>query len=150
MPQSLANVLVHLIFSTKNREPLITADVERELHRYMASICRAQQCPSHEIGGASDHVHLACSLARTMTLANLVEEIKTGTSKWIKTKSNAYARFSWQAGYGAFSIGQSQLGAVKRYIGNQREHHRLRTFQDEFREFLRKYQVEYDELYVWD
>jgi putative transposase len=124
--------------------------VERELHRYMASVCRAMQCPSHEIGGTEDHIHLACSLARTVTLAALLEEIKTSTSKWIKTKDDQYHRFAWQAGYGAFSIGQSQLDAVKRYIANQKEHHRTRTFQEEFREFLRKYQVEFDERYVWD
>jgi REP element-mobilizing transposase RayT len=116
----------------------------------MASISRACRCPTHAIGGTEDHVHVVCSLGRTITVASLLEEIKKSTSKWIKTKGEQYAQFSWQAGYGAFSIGRSQLDAVKKYIAGQREHHRRQTFQDEFREFLTKYQVPYDERYVWD
>ncbi len=150
MPQSLANILLHIIFSTKNRAPWIPVDIEPELHPYLASICRAHRCPAHEIGGTDDHVHLVCSLARTTTVSSLLEEIKGSSSKWIKTKGQQYAGFSWQAGYGAFSIGQSQLEAVKKYIAGQREHHRRKTFQEEFREFLAKYQVQYDERYVWD
>jgi putative transposase len=150
MPQSLANILIHIVFSTKNRIPLMHPEIESELHPYMASICNACHCPAHAIGGTDDHIHLACSLGRTITAAALIEEIKTSTSKWIKTKGEPYRHFSWQAGYGAFSIGQSQLEAVKKYIATQREHHRRRTFQDEFRDFLAKYQVRYDERYVWD
>ena len=100
--------------------------------------------------GTDDHIHLVCSLGRTVTVATLLEEVKKSTSKWIKTKGEQYAHFSWQAGYGAFSIGQSQLDAVRQYIAGQREHHRKRTFQEEFREFLAKYNVPYDERYVWD
>jgi putative transposase len=129
---------------------LIRSEIEPELHSYMASICRACHCPAHAIGGAEDHMHLVCSLGRTIDVATLLEEIKKSTSKWMKTKGEPYGQFSWQAGYGAFSIGQSQLDAVKQYIATQREHHRRRTFQDEFREFLAKYQVPYDERYVWD
>jgi putative transposase len=150
MPQSLANILIHIVFSTKNRAPLIRPEIEPELHPYMASICRACQCPAHAIGGTEDHIHLVCSLGRTVAVATLLEEIKKSTSKWMKTKGELYSQFSWQAGYGAFSIGQSQLDAVKKYIARQREHHRRRTFQEEFREFLAKYQVPYDERYVWD
>ena len=150
MPQSLANVLVHLIFSTKSRGRFIRPDIEDELFRYLASLCRACGCPAHKIGGTDDHVHLACSLSRTITLSKLLEEIKKRSSKWIKTKGDAFAGFSWQNGYGAFSIGHSQLGSLKRYIATQREHHRHKTFQEEFREFLEKYQVNYDERYVWD
>jgi len=150
MPQSLANILLHLIFSTKNRAPLIPVEIESELHPYLASICRAHHCPSHEIGGADDHIHIVCSLARTVTVSSPLEEIKSSSSKWIKTKGERYVGFSWQAGYGAFSIGQSQLDAVKTYIAGQREHHRRKTFQEEFREFLAKYRVEFDERYVWD
>ena len=150
MPQSLANVLVHLIFSTKNRTPLIRPEIEKELFRYLGSVCRACGCPAHKIGGTDDHVHLACSLSRTISLSKLLEEIKKSSSKWIKTKGPSYARFSWQAGYGAFSIGQSQLASLKRYIVQQRDHHRRRTFQDELREFLKRYEIEYDERYVWD
>lgn len=150
MAQSLSSILVHLIFSTKYREPLIRPDVEDELFRYMAGICRNLKCPAHEIGGTADHVHLVCTLARTISVAKLIEEIKTSSSKWIKTKGPVYVNFSWQNGYGAFSLGQSQLGGVKQYIAGQKEHHRRRSFQDEFREFLHRYEIEYDERYVWD
>jgi putative transposase len=150
MPQSLANILLHVIFSTKNRDPWIPVEIESELHPYLASICRAHRCPSHEIGSADDHIHIVCSLSRTVTVAALLEEIKSSSSKWIKTKGERFAGFSWQAGYGAFSIGQSQLDAVKAYIAGQREHHRQKAFQEEFRAFLAKYRVPYDERYVWD
>ena len=150
MPQSLANILLHVIFSTKNRAPWIPIDIEPELHPYLASICRAHRCPAHEIGGSDDHVHLVVSLGRTITVSSLLEEMKSSSSKWIKMKGDRYARFSWQAGYGAFSIGQSQLEAVKKYIAGQREHHRHKSFQEEFREFLAKYQVHHDEQYVWN
>ena len=93
---------------------------------------------------------MACSLSRTITLSSLLEEVKKRSSKWIKTKGPFYTGFSWQNGYGAFSIGQSQLPSLKRYITEQREHHRQKTFQEEFREFLQKYRIEYDERYVWD
>jgi REP element-mobilizing transposase RayT len=98
----------------------------------------------------SDHVHILCRLSRTLTIAQLVRELKRESSKWIKTKGRDYARFHWQEGYGAFSIGASQLEAVRRYLALQEKHHQRRSFQDEFREFLRKYEVEYDERYVWD
>jgi putative transposase len=150
MAQSLANILVHLIFSTKNRARLIHPEVEDALRRYLATACKTCGCPAHKIGGTEDHVHIVCSLSRTMTVAKLLEEIKKSSSKWIKTEGPHLAQFSWQAGYGAFSIGQSQLEAVKRYITNQKEHHRRRTFHEEFREFLRRYGIEYDERYVWD
>ncbi len=150
MPQSLANILVHVIFSTKNRTPLIAPEIEGELYPYLASICHACKSPSHAVGGTADHVHIAMTLGRTISVADLLEEIKRSSSKWIKTKGPQYAPFAWQNGYGAFSIGQSQLPALKRYIANQKEHHRSRTFQEELREFLKRYQVAYDERYVWD
>ena len=116
----------------------------------LAGTYRDIKCPSHKIGGADDHIHIACSLARTMGISALLEEIKTSSSKWIKTKGDQYAEFAWQNGYGAFSIGQSQLPDLKNYIANQREHHRRVSFQDEYRQILAKYEVEYDERYVWD
>jgi len=133
MPQSLANILVHLIFSTKNRAPLIEREIEGELYPYLATICRGCKSPAHAIGGTSDHVHIALTLSRTISVADLLEEIKRSSSKWIKTKEPQFAGFAWQNGYGAFSIGQSQLPALRRYIANQKEHHRRRTFQEEFR-----------------
>jgi putative transposase len=150
MPQSLANVLLHIIFSTKNRVPLITPQIADELYPYLATICKGCKSPAHKIGGIEDHVHIVCSLSRTISIAGLIEEIKTNSSKWIKTKGNGFLHFAWQNGYGAFSIGQSQHEKVKQYIESQREHHRKKTFQEEYREFLRRYQIEYDERYVWD
>jgi REP element-mobilizing transposase RayT len=150
MPQSLSAILIHLVFSTKNREPFITPAVETELHPYMAKVFRELKSPSLAINGTSDHLHILFSLGRVIKVADLVEEVKTESSKWIKTKGREFRNFYWQAGYGAFSIGQSNVGALKRYISNQRLHHRRITFQDECRKFLKSYGIDYDERYVWD
>jgi putative transposase len=150
MAQSLSNVLLHIVFSTKNRRPWLDVAIEEELFKYLAGTCRNLGCPSHQIGGADDHLHIACSLSRTMAISMLIEEIKTASSKWIKTKDDKYTGFAWQNGYGAFSVGQSQLPDLKHYIANQREHHRRLSFQEEYRQILAKYEVEYDERYVWD
>lgn len=106
MAQSLSNVLLHLVFSTKNRHPWNNVEIEDELFKYIAGICRELKCPAHKIGAADDHIHIVCSLTRTLSISKLVEEIKTGSSKWIKTKGDRYNGFAWQNGYGAFSIGQ--------------------------------------------
>jgi putative transposase len=150
MSQSLSSILVHVVFSTKNREPFITPIIEAELHPYMATIFHELKSPSLAIDGTSDHVHMLFSLARVMTVADLVEELKTSTSKWIKTKGKEFRNFPWQRGYGAFSIGQSNVEVLKRYIRNQKAHHRRVTFQDEYRKFLKSYGIDYDERYVWD
>jgi putative transposase len=150
MPQSLASILVHLVFSTKNREPFIVGDVETELHKYMATIFRELKSPSLLIGGTEDHIHTLFALSRTITVADLVEEVKTSSSKWIKTKGKEFRQFYWQSGYGAFSIGQSNVAALRRYISTQKEHHRRNLFQDEFRLLCKKYGVDIDERYVWD
>ena len=150
MPQSLSSVLVHLIFATKNREPFITAEIEPELHAYLATVLRECGSPALLINGTTDHVHILFALSRRMALADLVEEVKKRSSKWIKTKGSGFRNFQWQAGYGAFSVGQSNVDALKKYIAGQKEHHRRRTFQDEFRTFVEKYEVEYDERFVWD
>lgn len=149
MPQSLSSVLVHLIFS-KNREPVITREIEKELHPYIASIFKELKSPSLTIDGTADHLHILFSLARVIKIADLVEEVKTGSSKWIKTKGREFRNFHWQKGYGAFSIGQSQLPTVKRYIARQKIHHQRITFKDEYRKFLKSYGIDYDERYVWD
>ncbi len=150
MPQSLSSILIHLVFSTKNREPFISRAIEPELHPYMASIFRALKSPSLAIDGTTDHVHILLSLSRIMKIADVVEEVKTESSKWIKTKGREFRNFHWQKGYGAFSIGQSNLSQLKRYIRGQKEHHRRVTFQDEYRKFLKRYEIPYDERYVWD
>ena len=150
MPQSLSSILIHLIFSTKNREPFLTPEIDAELYPYLASILKSMKSPALIINGTSDHLHTLFSLSRVVTIADLVEEIKTESSKWIKTKGPEFRSFHWQSGYGAFSIGQSQVTTVKRYIQRQKEHHRRVTFQDEYRKFLEAYDIEYDERYVWD
>ena len=150
MSQSLSSILIHLVFSTKNREPFITPIIEVELHPYMAKIFRELKSPSLAIDGTNDHVHVLFSLARVITVADLVEELKTSTSKWIKTKGREFRAFQWQGGYGAFSIGQSNVEVLKRYIRNQKAHHRRVSFQDEYRKFLKSYEIDYDERYVWD
>lgn len=150
MPQSLSSILIHLIFSTKNREPFLTPEIDAELYPYLASIFKANKSPALIINGTSDHLHSLFSLSRVVTIADVVEEIKTESSKWIKTKGREFQNFHWQSGYGAFSIGQSQVAAVKRYIRRQKEHHNRVSFQDEYRKFLKVYEVEYDERFVWD
>jgi len=150
MAQSLVNILVHLIFSTKERRPLIDGEIETDLYRYITAVCATCQCPAHQIGGTEDHVHILLSLLPTITVSHLVEEAKKRSAKWASTKGQQYEDFAWQGGYGAFSIGQSQLETVKKYIADQKQHHKARSFQDEFRAFLDRYQVEYDERYVWD
>lgn len=150
MPQSLANILLHIVFSTKNRRPFIDTEIEPELFKYLATISRTLDCPTHTIGGADDHIHIACSLSRTITMSKLIQELKQDSSKWIKTKHDRYADFAWQNGYGVFSIGQSQLDDLRAYIANQREHHRVLTFQDEFRQICQRYNVNLDERYAWD
>ncbi len=150
MPQSLSSILIHLIFSTKNREPFITPTIEAELHPHMAKIFRELKSPSFVLNGTYDHVHILFSLARVLALADLLEEVKTETSKWIKTKGTEFRNFHWQRGYGAFSIGQSQVKAVKQYIQGQKEHHRRVTFKEEYRGLLKAYGIDYEERYVWD
>jgi len=150
MPQSLASVLVHLVFSTKHRQPFLRPEIESELHPYLATVFRNLECPTITMNGTEDHLHVLFRLGRKIALAAVVEEIKTSSSKWIKTKGSAYKGFHWQNGYGAFSIGQSGVEALTKYIAKQKEHHRRTTFQDEFRSFLKKYGIEYDERYVWD
>ena len=150
MSQSLARILVHLIFSTKNRDPVLTPEIRAELQPYLAVVLREDDCPSLQVGGVEDHVHLLFGLSRTRTVAQVVENVKTSSSKWIKTKGPAFAEFHWQAGYGVFSVSQSSVDAVIQYIQNQEEHHRKMTFQEEYRRFLKMYQVAYDEKYVWD
>lgn len=150
MPQSLSSILVHLVFSTKHREPYISPDIEPELHAYLAAVFRECHSPALTINGTENHVHALFALSRTITVAELVEEIKKRSSKWAKTKGGPQRNFQWQAGYGAFSIGQSNVEALKKYIAEQKEHHRRRTFEDEYKRFLEKYRVSYDERYVWD
>lgn len=148
MPQSLAGVLVHLVFSTKNREPSIAAAIRPLLHAYLGGIIDTLGCSPLTVGGTVDHVHILFSLCRTQTIADVVEEAKKGSSKWMKRQG--HPDFWWQAGYGAFSVAQSQVSTVSRYIARQEEHHRVHSFQAELRHLLTRYQLPFDERYVWD
>lgn len=150
MSQSLANNLIHLVFSTKNREPLLVDAVRPALHAYLATVFKNLKSPVLILNSVEDHIHILFSLHRTVALATVVEDAKKSSSKWIKTQSADLASFAWQAGYGAFSVSQSNAETVKKYIACQPEHHRKTSFQDELRAFLNKHKMEFDERYLWD
>jgi REP element-mobilizing transposase RayT len=151
MPQSLSQILVHTVFSTKERRPFLRDKTLRdETHRYLGGILAQLDCQPLIVGGVEDHVHLLCVLSRIRTAAEMVKEAKRGSSLWLKTKNDDLRDFAWQNGYGIFSIGFSQIEQTRRYIERQETHHRKISFQDEFREFLRRYDVPFDERYVWD
>ena len=150
MPQSLSKVIVHIIFSTKDREPWLGLDVRPRMHAYLATVCRDLGAEVVRVGGVADHVHIVTTLPRTVSQAQLIEQIKKVSSKWIKTLDARYRSFFWQRGYGAFSVSPSQLEAVVQYVDTQQEHHRTRTFQQEYRQLLRTHGVDFDERYIWD
>jgi REP-associated tyrosine transposase len=151
MSQSLAQIFLHVVLSTKNRRAWFQRqDLRNDLHAYLGGTCRNLDSPSILVGGVADHVHILCCLSRTISVAVLVRELKRESSKWLKTKDGEFGDFHWQDGYGAFSISPSHVGAVQRYLATQEQHHAKVTFQDEFRRLLQKYGVEYDERYVWD
>lgn len=151
MPQSLVQIYIHLVFSTKERSPyLADADLCDRTHRYLAGICKNLDSPALCVGGVEDHVHLLCRLGKTIDIAEFVRDLKRDSSKWIKTQQPQLADFHWQHGYGGFSVSPSHVDALSAYIANQREHHRTETFQDEFRCLCRKYGLEIDEQFVWD
>ena len=150
MPQSLSKVILHIIFSTKDREPWLNSQVRPRMHAYLATICRDQGAELAHVGGVADHVHIVATLPRTLSQAELIEKIKKASSKWIKTLDGRFRGFFWQRGYGTFSVSPSQLDAVVQYVTSQQEHHRTRTFQQKYRELLRRHGVDFDERYVWD
>ena len=151
MPQSLSNVLIHLVFSTRLRRPYLRSpELRGVMTGYMVGILRNIKCPSLIIGAVEDHVHVLCNLHRTVTIAQLVEELKTSSSARIKEEGPSLRDFHWQNGYGAFSVSQSNAEQVKTYVAGQEEHHRKRSFQEEFRLMLQRHGIEFDERYVWD
>ncbi len=150
MGQSLVKNYLHVVFSTKHRQPLITDAVELKLHAYLSGICKSLDSHALKIGGYNDHIHILCTLSKKIALVKLMEEIKSHSSKWMKAPEVGISDFYWQEGYGAFSVNPSEVELVCDYIERQKEHHKTRTFQDEYRAFLQKYGVEYDERYVWD
>jgi len=151
MSQSLSSVYVHIVFSTKDRFPFLSDDgVRGQVHAFLGGIAKKLNCPPILIGGISDHVHILIQLGRSVSQADLVKELKRGSNLWIQERFPHIAKFAWQAGYGAFSVSTSNLEAVRTYIENQPEHHAKVSFQDEFRAFLEKHGVAFDERYMWD
>ena len=151
MPQSFAQIYVHLVFSTKDRRPFLQNPAERdEMHAYLGGISRNLECPPIIVGWVADHVHLLFHLGRTMTVADVVRELKRESSKWFKERFSQSVEFAWQSGYAAFSISPSHVPAVKEYIRTQDDHHRKVAFEDELRKLLTKYGLEWDERYLWD
>ena len=151
MPQSLAQIYLHIVFSTKDRVPWLKRNaLQHDVHAYLAATLNNMDCPCLIAGGVEDHVHILCRLGRQTTIANLVRDVKKACSSMLHDRNGALRDFHWQNGYGAFSISPSHVEALKRYIANQEEHHRRETFQDEFRRLLRKFAAEFDERYVWD
>ncbi|MHB9026444.1 MAG: IS200/IS605 family transposase [Armatimonadota bacterium] len=150
MSQSLSRVVVHLIFSTKLRKPVLTEEIREELIAYLIGILRNQGCQPIMTNAEREHVHSLFLLSKNHALADIVEEVKKGSSKWLKTKGAFFYDFHWQGGYGAFSVGEDQIEEVKRYIANQQEHHTQVSFQDELRALLKKHGIPFDERYIWD
>jgi putative transposase len=150
MPQSLARLNIHVVFSTKHRAPVLTDDVRGALHSYLATVLDNFGCHPVLLNSVIDHIHLLFELGRTVAVSKAVEEIKTTSSKWIKTQGPAFGTFAWQAGYAAFAVDASSLVRVREYVANQGVHHRVEAFQDEYRRFLADNGVAYDERYMWD
>jgi putative transposase len=149
MAQTLVNLMVHVVFSTKNRQPMITPEVEPELYAYLGGTAKNLDSRCLAAGGTENHLHLLISQSKKVALCHLMEELKKSSSKWIKTKGSAFQTFSWQDGYGAFTIGESQVEALKLYLARQKERHKKQTFEEEFMLLLKKYHVQYDEHYLW-
>ena len=150
MGQSLNQNYLHLVFSTKYRQHLIHPPYEEELHAYMGGICKRLECQPIKIGGYTNHVHILSKLSPKITVMKLLEEIKSHSSKWMKTLDPSLRNFYWQNGYGAFSVSPWYVDKIIAYIANQHEHHRKKTFEKEYLQMLKRYKVEYDERYLWD
>jgi len=150
MSQSLARILIHIVFSTKDRFPfLINGDMRKQMHAYLAGTYNNMGSPAIEVGGVEDHVHILCLLSRNHSISEIIGKAKASSSSWAKAQEGRCHKFSWQNGYGAFSIDESQIDSVRKYIRNQVEHHRIGTFQEEYREMLAQYHMDYDERYIW-
>ncbi len=149
MAQSLSKLYVHIIFHTKYNQDLIDAAIEAELYAYIGGIIKANESFPIKINGIQNHIHILAAMSKNIALAKFVEEIKRNSSRWIKTKGKQYQSFAWQGGYAGYSVSQSVVEKVERYIDNQKEHHKTILFQDEYRKFLDEYGVDYDENYLW-
>jgi REP element-mobilizing transposase RayT len=150
MPQSFASLNVHIIFSTKHRLPLLTPDLRSDLFAYWTEEVRAHRSMLLAVGGVLDHVHLLVSPSREIAVAAFVRDIKAASSRWLHETKRGNPEFAWQNGYGAFSVSHSQLAVVKDYIATQEQHHAGVSYQDEFRAFLRRHDIPFDERYIWE
>ena len=149
MSQSLSKLYTHIVFHTKHNQDLIKADVENELFAYLGGILKSNKCVPIVINGIENHLHILCILSKNIALADLLEELKRKSSRWLKTKGAHYTDFAWQGGYGAFSVSQGKVDVVKRYIENQKEHHKTETIKDEYIRFLTEYEIDYNKDYLW-
>ncbi|MGJ1364317.1 IS200/IS605 family transposase [Sphingobacterium spiritivorum] len=149
MSQSLSKMYVHIIFHTKYNQPLIRPEVEKELYAYIGGIIKENDSVPVKINGTQDHIHILAIMSKNIALAKLVEEIKRNSSRWIKSKGAKYEQFAWQGGYAGYSVSQSVVGRVKKYIENQKEHHKTKSFRDEYVAFLKEYGIDFDEDYLW-
>jgi putative transposase len=151
MPQSLAKVVVHIVFSTKYRYPFFADEgIRKEMHAYLGGTFNELGCQVLTVGGTADHVHILCVLSRTHPIADVVGELKKNSSKWVKTKGAMLEKFAWQNGYGIFSVSEREVPRVRKYIARQQEHHQRKSFEGEYRECLRRHNLSYDERFVWD
>ncbi len=150
MPQSLASLNIHLVFSTKDRRRYLSDAVRDPTHRYMATVLTNMRCHVVLLNSVEDHIHLLFDLGRTNSISKVVEEVKKSSSKWMKTQGPPFASFSWQEGYAAFAVDATSVTNVREYIANQQEHHRGEGFQDEYRQLLSAHGVKFDERYIWD
>lgn len=151
MPQSLVKIIIHSIFSTKERYPFLQENrIRQSMHSYMAELFNKREASALLVGGTADHVHILHLLPKNETISQLIGEVKRASSIWVKHEDKMLDKFQWQRGYGSFSVSQSSVKTVKKYINNQLKHHQRITFQDELREFFKKYKIDYDEKYVWD
>ena len=141
---------MHIVYSTKHRKNILLPKVQPKLFAYTGGICNNLECQPIKIGGYLNHIHILCMLSKKITLIQFMQEVKTSTSKWIKTQGENFSDFHWQDGYGAFSVSPNQVQHVSNYISKQEEHHKKIIFEEEYRAFLKEYNVEYDERYVWD
>ena len=148
MSQSLCKIYLHVIFHIKTASPKISDEYLERVHSYIGQLVNSTGCQVVRVGGIGDHVHVVCLLSRNVTVSHLVEEIKRNSSRWIKTLSPQYEHFAWQGGYAAFSVSQSVVDKTVAYVNNQYEHHKIKSFRDEYIQFLKLYEIDYDEKYV--
>lgn len=150
MPSTYTNLLYHIVFSTKERIPLITKDHQEELYKYIGGIIRAEGGVQLGIGGTSDHIHILARIKPAISVSDMLGKIKSNSSKWANDHKMKMRKFGWQEGYAAFTVSESQVPSVREYIRNQEQHHRRQTYQEEFLALLERHGIEYDSRYLWD